>query len=201
MENEVIDNHQRYLERVELYRKYGYEIEGERSFIIEKACPFSGNILEAGTGKGYFTLALARLGFHFTSFDIAAAEQQYARWNLAYYGLSGYVRFDVANLKCLPYPDGSYDVIFAMNMIHHLSSVEPACNELVRILSPTGKLILSDFSTQGFAIVDKVHELEGKKHEVCGGTIPEAKAIMEKYGLTVDEHQSENQDVIVACRT
>lgn len=200
MENEAIDNHQRYLERVALYQKYGYDIDEERSFVLEKACPFSGNILEAGTGKGYFALALARLGFHFTSFDISATEQQYARWNLAYYGLTSYVRFEVADLECLPYPDGSYDVIFAVNMIHHLSSVEPACNELVRVLSPSGKMVLSDFNTQGLAILDNVHALEGKKHEVCGGTILEAKAILEKCGFKVDEHHGANQDVLVVSR-
>jgi 2-polyprenyl-3-methyl-5-hydroxy-6-metoxy-1,4-benzoquinol methylase len=198
--NELIENHQRYLERVALYQKHGYDVEEERSFIIERACPFSGNILEAGIGKGYFTLALARLGFHFTSFDISAAEQQYARLNLAYYGLTNHVCFDVADLECLPYPAASFDVIFAVNIVHHLSSVRPACGELVRILSPSGKIVLSDFSTQGFAIVDKIHALEGKQHELGAGTMTETKAILTEYGLTVDEHQGANQDVLVACR-
>lgn len=201
MENELIENHQRYLERIALYRKYGYDVEGERSFIIEKACPFSGNILEAGTGKGYFSLALARLGFHFTSFDISAAEQWYAGLNLTYYGLAGYVRFDVADLECLPYPDASFDVIFAVNIVHHLSPVRAACAELVRILSPSGKIVLSDFNTQGFAIVDKIHALEGRQHEVGTGTLIETKAILKEYGFMVDEHQGANQDVLVACRT
>lgn len=200
-ENELIENHQRYLERVALYKKHGYDVEEERSFIIEKACPFAGNILEAGTGKGYFTLALARLGFHFTSFDISAAEQQYARLNLAYHGLTNHVRLDVADLESLPYPAASFDVIFAVNIVHHLSSVRTACDELVRILSPSGKIVLSDFNTQGFAIVDKVHELEGRQHEAGVVTITETTAIWKEYGLTVDEHQSANQDVLVACRT
>jgi 2-polyprenyl-3-methyl-5-hydroxy-6-metoxy-1,4-benzoquinol methylase len=201
MENEVIENHQRYLERVALYQKYGYDIEEERSFVIEKACPFSGNILEAGTGKGYFSVVLARLGFHFTSVDISAAEQQYARLNVAHQGLASFVRFDVADLECLPYPAASFDVIFAVNIVHHLSSVRTVCDELVRILSPSGKVVLSDFNTQGFAIVDKIHALEGKQHELGAGTMCEAKAILKEYGFTVDEHQGANQDVLVACRT
>ncbi len=199
-ENEVIENHQRYLERVALYQKYGYDIEEERSFIIEKACPFSGNILEAGTGKGYFSLALARLGFYFTSFDISDAEQQYAKLNLAYYGLTSYVCFDVANAEWLPYENGSFDVIFAVNMIHHLPGVHKVCDEFIRILSPSGKIVLSDFNTQGFAIVDKIHTLEGKQHEVGASTMIGTKAILTEYGFTVEEHQGANQDVLVACR-
>lgn len=200
MGNEVIENHQRYLERVALYQKFGYDIEEERSFIIEKACPFSDNILEAGTGKGYFALALARLGFHFTSFDISAEEQRYARLNLAYFGLAGHVCFDVADIECLPYPDASFEAVFAVNFVHHLSSVRTACDELVRILSPSGKIILSDFNTQGFAIVDKIHALEGKQHEVCAGTMTEIKSILKECGFIVDEHQGANQEIFVACR-
>jgi len=200
MGNEVIENHQRYLERVALYQKFGYDIEEERSFIIEKACPFSDKILEAGTGKGYFTLALARLGFHFTSFDISAEEQRYARLNLAYFGLASHVCFDVADIECLPYPDASFNAVFAVNFVHHLSAVRTACDELFRILSPSGKIILSDFNAQGFAVMDKIHALEGRQHEVGVGTLTEIKAILKECGFIVDEHQGANQDILVACR-
>ena len=199
-ENEVIENHQRYLERVALYQKYGYDIEGERSFIIEKACPFSGNILEAGTGKGYFSLALARLGFHFTSFDISDSEQQYARLNLAYYGLTNYVCFDVANAECLPYQDGLFEVIFAVNIIHELPSVHKVCDELLRVLSPTGKIVLSDFNASGLALVDKIHALEGRRHELNGGTLAETKTVLTEYGMKVEEYHDTYQDVLVASR-
>ena len=198
MKKELIENHQRYLERVELYRKFGRDIEKERSFIIEKARPISGKILEAGTGKGYFALALASKGFYFTAFDISAAEQEYAQFNLAYHGLEKQVHFDVADVECLAYEDGFFDVIFAVNMIHHLSSVRAACNELVRILSSSGKIVLSDFNTHGFAVVDKVHAFEGRKHELHSGTMTEAKAILIEYGLKVEEHHGETQDVLVA---
>jgi ubiquinone/menaquinone biosynthesis C-methylase UbiE len=199
-EKELIESHDRNLERYALYRKFGRDIEQERSFIIEKARPISGNILEAGTGKGYFALALANEGFHFTAFDISAAEKEYAQFNLAYHGLGKQVHFDVADAERLPYEDGSFDMTFAVSMLHHLSSVRKVCNELVRILSLSGKIVLSDFNTQGFDIVDKVHAFEGRKHELSSGTMTEAKAILIEYGLKVEEHQGETQDVLVANR-
>ncbi|MEN6468869.1 MAG: class I SAM-dependent methyltransferase, partial [Smithella sp.] len=200
MANELIENHKRYLERIALYRQYGYDIDEERNYVIEKACPFSGNILEAGTGKGYFSLALARLGFHFTTFDISATEQWYAGLNLAYHGLAGYVRFDVADLERLPYPDDSYDVIFAVNIIHHLASVEPAVNELIRVLSPSGKIVLSDFNEKGLAVLDQIHALDGRKHELGAATLREAKAVLIRHGLRIEEHRGAHQNVLVACR-
>lgn len=198
--NELIENHKRYLERVELYRQYGYEVDEERNYVIEKACPFAGNILEAGTGKGYFSLALARLGFYFTSFDISATEQWYAGLNLAYHGLAGYARFDVADLESLPYPNASYDVIFAVNIIHHLDSVEPAINELIRVLSPSGKIVLSDFNQKGLSVVDQIHALDGRKHELGAVTLSAAKAALISHGLSIEEHHGVHQDVVVACR-
>jgi len=199
-ENELIENHQRYLERVALYGEFGYDIEKERSFIIEKARPFSGNILEAGTGKGYFTLALAEAGFNFFSFDISAAEQRYALLNLMYYGLQQQVTFSLADVENIPCDDGFFDVIFAVNMIHHLSSVRTACNEFIRILSPSGKIIISDFSTEGLAVIDKIHECEGRKHELMSGTINEAKKVFIERGFNIREHKSIMQDMLVAGR-
>ncbi|HOW57150.1 MAG TPA: class I SAM-dependent methyltransferase [Smithellaceae bacterium] len=200
MENKIIENHQRFLERVALHRKFGYDIDKERSFIIEKARPVAGNILEAGTGKGYFALALAREGFDFTSFDISDTEQQYARLNLMYYGWEKRIRFDLADAAALPYADGSFDAVFSVNMIHHLSSVTRVINEFIRILSPSGKLILSDFNAHGMAIMDKVHASDGRKHETGEGTLADARAIIIKAGFKLSEYQSESQDVIVACR-
>lgn len=198
MKIDVVENHKKYLERKELYRTFGYDIEKERSFIIEKAQPISGNILEAGTGKGYFTLALARDGYHFFSFDISAEEQRYAVLNLMYYGLQDHVTFVAADIEYIPCDDGFFDVIFAVNMIHHLFSVRKACSELVRILSPRGKIVLSDFNADGLAILDKIHALEGRRHEVNSGTMTDAKDAFIELGLHVEEHHSPTQDVLIA---
>ncbi len=197
-ENEIIENHQRYEDRVELYGKFGYDIEKERSFVIEKAQPIAGNILEAGTGKGYFTLALARAGYHFFSFDIAPEEQRYALLNLMYYNLQQQVTFGIADVECIPCDDNFFDVIFAVNMNHHLSSVHKTCSELVRILSRKGKIVLSDFNANGLAIVDKIHALDGRKHEVNSGTMTDAKNILIELGLHVEECGNQIQDVLIA---
>jgi len=197
MEKEIIEKHNRFLERVALYKEYGYDIEKERFFIIEKARPVSGTILEAGTGKGYFTLALAREGFVFTSFDVSDEEQKYARLNLTYHGLEDRVHFDIADAECLPYNDDSFNVIFAVNMIHHLSSVRNVFDEFIRILSPRGKIILSDFNDRGFDLLDEIHARDGRKHEVTG-TIDEARVKLTERGFMMKEYNSEMQYVIVA---
>ncbi len=199
IENELMENHQRYLDRIELYRKFGYDIDLERSFVIGKSMPVSGNILEAGTGKGYFTLALARAGYKFFSLDISAVEQKFALLNLMYYGLQPQVTFLVADVESIPCNDGFFDVIFAVNMIHHLSSVRKVCDEFIRILSPAGKIVLSDFNEKGLAILDRIHEREGRRHDVSGGTMAEMKTILIERGFSIKEYRSTLQDLIIAC--
>lgn len=200
MDNELIENHKRYLERIAIYRQYGYDIDKERSFIIEKARPISGNILEVGTGKGYFTMALARAGYNFFSFDISAEEQKYALLNLQYFGLAQQVSFGVADVESIPCDNSFFDVIFAVNLVHHLSSVRKVCAELLRILSPAGRIILSDFNARGFALVDKIHALEGRQHEMSTGSLSETKVFFTEKGMKVKEYNNTHQDVLVVCR-
>lgn len=198
MEKEVIENHEKYLDRVALYQKFGYDIDKERSLIIEKACPLTGKILEAGTGKGHFTLALARAGFNFFSFDISVEEQRYALLNLMYYGLQQQVTFVVADVDAIPCDDDFFDVIFAVNMMHHLSSVRKTCDEFVRILSPQGKIVLSDFNEKGFSMLDNIHGLEERRHEVSGGTLDQAKVALSERGFELTEYHAEMQNIVVA---
>jgi SAM-dependent methyltransferase len=200
MENAVIENHQQYLERRALYREYGYDIYEERAFIIEKACPISGKILEAGTGKGHFTLALALEGFHFTSFDVSEAEQKYARLNLKYYGLEQQVQFQIANAESLCYEDDCFDVIFAVNMVHHLSSVPRFCDEIVRVLAHSEKLVLSDFNAHGLDQIDKIHALEGRRHEVGEATLNEIEQLLIKRDFKTQWYRNNCQDTLIACR-
>jgi hypothetical protein len=53
---EVLENHKRYLERVNFYRSPGMILEKERDFILEKSLPISGKILEIGTVKATLRL-------------------------------------------------------------------------------------------------------------------------------------------------
>jgi len=118
-----------------------------------------------------------------------------------YYGFQSQVTFLIADVESIPCNDGFFDVIFAVNMIHHLSSIRKVCDEFTRLLSPDGKIVLSDFNEKGLAILDRIHEREGRYHDVSGGTLAEMKTILVERGFTVREHQSDLQDMLVAGRT
>jgi len=198
LDKKVLDNHRLYLDRKELYRSFGYDMDKERSFIVEQAKPIQGKILEAGTGKGHFALCLAREGHSFVTFDISPGEQRFARLNLAYFGLEKLVDFRIENAERTNFDANSFDMIFSVNVLHHLNNPYMVIDELVRILAPKGRLILADFTDKGFEIMDKIHSLEGNIHETGKVCLDDAELYLANKGFSIKAAESAHQRVIIA---
>ncbi|MDD5134121.1 MAG: class I SAM-dependent methyltransferase [Phycisphaerae bacterium] len=198
MDDEILENHQNYLERKKLYTGFGYDIDRERSFILERAKPLYGKILEAGTGKGYFAVALAKQGYSFACFDISEEELHFAKLNLAYFGLEKCADFRIENAEHTSFADGSFDTIFSVNTLHHLRNPYMVTDELTRILSQKGKLILSDFTEEGFKIMSKIHSLEGKTHEAGKTTLLDIESYLAKKGFSLKKAKSLHQSILIA---
>jgi ubiquinone/menaquinone biosynthesis C-methylase UbiE len=198
LDNEILENHKAYLERKKLYATFGYDIDNERNFVLEQAKPLGGKILEAGTGKGYFAIILAEQGYSFTAFDISPEELRLAKLNLAYFGFDKYADFKIENAEHTSFADGSFDIIFSVNTLHHFKNPYDVINELTRILSQKGKLILSDFTTEGFAVIDKIHALEGKMHEVGKTIILDIESYLAKKGFSIKKAKTVFQDILIA---
>jgi SAM-dependent methyltransferase len=92
------------------------------------------HILDAGCGAGkFFRIGLARqLGCRVVGVDL----QQSLRANS---GLDFGVR---ANLKSLPFSDGSFDVVNCRLVIEHLDAPQTALREFYRVLKPGGRLAI-----------------------------------------------------------
>lgn len=195
-----MDIHRGYVERQALYKSFGYDIDKEREFVLNQAGPVSGRILEAGTGKGYFALALAMAGYHVTTFDISAEEQAVAKLHLSFFGLDRQVDFHIENGERTSFADQSFDIVFSVNVLHHLQHPYLVLDELIRLVSFDGKLILADFTEEGFKMMDKIYSLEGCAHEVGKLTLSNAGAYLQKKGFSVRMTKSEHQRVLVALR-
>ena len=200
MDKEVLENHKLYLERRKLYKSFGYNVDKEWDFILEAAMPLTGKILEVGTGKGHFALALAKRGYSFVTFDISEEEQHFARLNIAYFGLEKQVDFRIEDGERTNFANASFDVVFSVNVIHHLANPYKVIDELIRILVPGGKLVISDFSKKGFSVMDKIHALEGKKHEEGNLSLQGAEKYLVMKGFSIRKAKSAYQCVVVATR-
>ncbi len=197
MESKVLENHKLYLERVNFYRSFGYDLELERDFIIDKSLPILGEILEIGTGKGHFALALAKRGYIFRSIDISKEGQEIALLNLKYFKLEKNVDLSIEDARFLSFRSKSFDTIFSINVFHHLEEPLKVLKEITRVLTPFGKVILSDFTDKGLGVINTCHTQENRRHDYFKHNLDEAKEYFFALGFEVKEFESQLQRVLV----
>jgi len=99
-------------------------------------------ILDAGCGTGVCSLALSDVGKTVVSFDISrgsigTAEMLSKKLNKTN------ITFTQGNLLELPFKNNSFDLVFSWGVIHHTPNPEKALEELVRVLSVNGILVLA----------------------------------------------------------
>jgi SAM-dependent methyltransferase len=103
--------------------------------------PVGRNVLDYGCGRGDDAIRLVRRGAAYvTGLDIAEAEIAHARAAAAAAGLADRTTFVVADAHATGFPDGAFDVIRGVSILHHLD-LEPALLELRRILAPGGRAV------------------------------------------------------------
>jgi ubiquinone/menaquinone biosynthesis C-methylase UbiE len=99
------------------------------------------NVLDVACGTGTTAFYLSqKYNCQVTGFDISDALIEIARKSLGKSVGSGKIRFEVADVLEMPYPDNSYDVIISQAFFVLIDEKEKALKELVRVLKPGGYL-------------------------------------------------------------
>ena len=86
------------------------------------------------------------LGFDVSGIDVSAAQIQLAARKL---GSADLMRLGSA--PAIPAPDGTYDFVYVINVLHHLASIDEqrrAFGELLRVLKPGGMLFVHEINTR-----------------------------------------------------
>lgn len=73
---EAVANHRRLEERNAVHRRFGFDAEASVRFVLEKALPWRGRVLDIGTGKGRLVVPLARHVAKVTTVDVTAEDQK-----------------------------------------------------------------------------------------------------------------------------
>ena len=97
-------------------------------------------VLDVACGEGYGSALLARGAAQVTGVDVSEEAIAHAR---GAYGAFANVRFECAPCTRLPLADGSVDVAVTFETIEHIDPQETFLDELARVLSPDGVLLLS----------------------------------------------------------
>jgi arsenite methyltransferase len=120
----------------------GYFTEAVRESAIQKAYLHPEMaVADVGAGTGFVTAGLAPLVKHVHVLDGSAQMLDVARQNLsAFQNLT----FHEADGLSLPLPDGAIDAAFGNMYLHHCPDPLASICEMVRILRPGGRLVLTD---------------------------------------------------------
>jgi ubiquinone/menaquinone biosynthesis C-methylase UbiE len=62
---------------------------------------------------------------------------------------AGTIRFQQATAESLPFPGGSFDLVFSTMTFHHWSDQARGAAEVARVLTPGGRWLLADFVAAG----------------------------------------------------
>lgn len=96
-------------------------------------------VLDAGCGSGRYTHALASygaseaIGVDFSPINISNANRLNSN-----YIKNSLVRFELADVRRLPFADQSFDIVFSNGVVHHLPEPREGVRELLRVLKPGG---------------------------------------------------------------
>ncbi len=129
---------------------YGYDVpEVQKRYISREAAPVTDfflphvqsgmTLLDCGCGPGTITLGLAQAVAPGQTVGIDLEPSMIERANgFARERQVDNVRFQVANICDLPFPDASFDAVFTCAVLEHLSDPVQALQEIGRVLTPGG---------------------------------------------------------------
>ena len=117
-------------------------IRYEREPFIERFAGFESTrgqkLLEVGVGAGTDHLRFARAGAFCTGIDLSEVSLETTRRRIVAEGLSSDLR--LADAENLPFPDGTFDIVYSWGVIHHTPDTRCAAREILRVLRPGGRL-------------------------------------------------------------
>ena len=110
-------------------------------WVLERLGPAPRRVLDLGCGAGFLANALAGAGHEVVGVDAAADALAVARRHDPT-GRAAYLRADAF---ALPFPDGTFDAVCAMDFLEHVEEAEAAIAEAARVLAPGGRFFFHTF--------------------------------------------------------
>jgi ubiquinone/menaquinone biosynthesis C-methylase UbiE len=150
--------------------------EAVRSAALERAGLHLQSIAaDLGAGTGFISQGLAPLVEKVHLVDNSPEMLAVARQNLAQFSN---VEYHLADGARIPLPDNSVDAVLANMYLHHAPDPFAAIQEMVRILRPGGRVVITDSDEHSYTWLREEHS-----DLWMGFPRPQVKAWFEKAGL------------------
>ncbi len=134
-------------------------------------------IADLGAGEGGFALLLAQRAEKVIAVDSSARMIEVGRETAQRAGIEN-VEFRQGDMEELPLEDGSVDLVFFSQSLHHALHPERAVEEAARILRAGGRIVILDLQQHRF---EEARELYAD--EWLGFSEPDLEAMLERAGF------------------
>jgi SAM-dependent methyltransferase len=150
-------------------KQRGYDLVAEHRRAVELAGFAAGDsVLDVATGSGRLAYALARAACRVVTGDIDPQVIRDTRERLGPV-TCGAIEFRVLDAAHLDAADATIPALATANALHHLEDPERALEEMARVLTNDGKLLVVEFNEHGFEVIDGVHQVvRGGRHQRGG---------------------------------
>jgi SAM-dependent methyltransferase len=105
-------------------------------------------VLEVGCGVGTDLARFARGGARVSGVDLSETAVDLACRNLAHLGLAGDLR--VADGTALPWPDGSFDLVYCHGVLQYAADPQGIVREAHRVLTPQGEAVFMVYNRRSW---------------------------------------------------
>jgi len=114
------------------------------------------SVLDAGCGTGIFSIIFANKGAeHVTGIDISEGSLKTAQTLKEKFGLTS-TEFQKQDMLALPFPDESFDIVWAWGTVHHTTDPLKAITELIRVLKPSGSILLAVYKRTKLTFIHEI---------------------------------------------
>ncbi len=109
---------------------------------------------DIGAGSGYITTGLLEKGL-----KVIAVDQSHAMLDMmrAKFKSNPNIEYRQGDVLQLPIADATIDYVFANMLLHHLPDPLKGIREMVRILKPGGKVVITDLDKHNMAFLRHEH--------------------------------------------
>jgi ubiquinone/menaquinone biosynthesis C-methylase UbiE len=142
---------------------------------VREAAPT--RVLEVGSGKGSFAARIAKeIGCEVVASDSSAAMVSSSRS----LGLDAVM----ADVRSLPFENGSFDVVVAAWMLYHVSPLDRGLEEVVRVLRPRGRLVAI---TNGRSHLAELWRVVGTESGELAFSVENGEAVLQSHFAVVNQ--------------
>jgi len=197
-QNEIDANNKIFVQRLNYFKKFGVDRVLLRDEVISKIDFDPDNLIEIGTGKGNLTVGLAEKFGKIVTIDNDKDSLYQAYLNACYENVENKIEFIFSSAEKIEYEDVSFDVSVSAFSFHHFGKPFTVFDEMIRVTKRL--LVISDFNQAGFAILDKIHESEGRYHEMKPNDFSILGVYLQQKGFIVQKYNGKWQEIYIAKR-